>query len=249
MKRLALSLLALVAIVVLLLLRSTVVTVGTGQVGVSTLFGRVTGETLGEGIHLINPLKNVTELIAYARANPGAINWGTTGAGAGGHLSGSWLHGATKTEITFIHYKGAGPMNTDLVAGRVDLMFDVLPSSRPHAQAGRLRVLAITDERCSALLPEVREADVIGGRLTATAAAQLGLRAGMPMLTGIMDGSAGMLLAGARPGFDASSPPSPPRSRDRDDAGECRVCARHTEAGWGAAPKQKGRGRALLFCF
>ena len=67
------------------------------------------------------PYNNFTEYLAYARANPGKINIGTTGAGSGGHLAGVWLHQATKTSATFVHYKGTGPLLLEVHKGVTSL--------------------------------------------------------------------------------------------------------------------------------
>ena len=98
------------------------------------------------------PARNFKEYIAYAKANPGKINFGTSGGGGIFHIAGAWLHSITGTQATFVHYKGAGPMNTDLVAGRVDaapgLPFVVAPFVKsgkvvPVCQFGALAIQAL----------------------------------------------------------------------------------------------------------
>lgn len=108
------------------------------------------------------PAKNFREYIAYAKANPGKINFGTAGAGSITHLAGAWMHGATDTRITFIHYKGTAPAMVDLLAGRVDLTAAGLLTALPAIKAGKLRAIAIMGEEPSALLPGVQTIDEQG---------------------------------------------------------------------------------------
>lgn len=102
------------------------------------------------------PAKNVEEYVAYARANPGKVNYGTSGQGSAGHIAGAWLHGLTGTKVTFVNYKGAGPMMLDLVAGRVDVSMEALSGVLPMIKAGKVRVLGITGAERSPLLPQMR---------------------------------------------------------------------------------------------
>jgi tripartite-type tricarboxylate transporter receptor subunit TctC len=101
------------------------------------------------------PAKSFEEYLAYARANPRKINFSALGVGSGAHLGGVWLHGATKTQVTFIHYKGASLQTPDLVAGRVDATFGSALSAFPLIKSGKVRVLAIGNDRRSNLLPGV----------------------------------------------------------------------------------------------
>jgi tripartite-type tricarboxylate transporter receptor subunit TctC len=101
------------------------------------------------------PAKTVAEFIAYAKANPGKINWATSGNGTSVHLSGELFKMMTGANITHIPYKGSAPALTDLIAGTVHVMFDNMPSSLPHIQAGKLRALAVTTAKRSDALPEV----------------------------------------------------------------------------------------------
>ena len=106
------------------------------------------------------PVKTVTEYIAYARANPGKINFGTSGAGGAVHLPGAWLHNMTKTEVTFVHYKGTGQLLPDLVAGRLQATLAFPLATMPFIKAGKLRPLGVTSaDRISTLpdIPAVRE--------------------------------------------------------------------------------------------
>jgi tripartite-type tricarboxylate transporter receptor subunit TctC len=101
------------------------------------------------------PAKSVAEFIAYAKANPGKINWATSGSGTSVHLSGELFKLMTGVELTHIPYKGSAPALTDLLAGTVDVIFDNLPPSLPHIRAGKLRALAVTTATRSEALPEV----------------------------------------------------------------------------------------------
>ena len=104
-------------------------------------------------LHPSLPFKNIAEYVAFARANPGAINFATSGAGGATHLGGAQLGMATTTEVTFVHYKGAAQMATDLVAGRVNATFNALSTSLPQIRSGKLKVLAISSIERSPLLP------------------------------------------------------------------------------------------------
>jgi len=98
---------------------------------------------------------NFKEYIAYARANPGKINIGTTGAGTGGHLAGTWLHQATGTKATFVHYKGTGPLLPDLMTGRIDVSGVALPPGLPLMKSGKLKAIVMMTDRRSPLLPDL----------------------------------------------------------------------------------------------
>jgi tripartite-type tricarboxylate transporter receptor subunit TctC len=106
-------------------------------------------------VHPSVPAKTVAELIAYAKANPGKINWATSGNGTSVHLSGELFKLMTGVELTHIPYKGSAPALTDMIAGTVQLMFDNLPPSLPHIRAGKLRALAVTTATRSEALPDV----------------------------------------------------------------------------------------------
>src|SRR5215475_4309016 len=101
------------------------------------------------------PAKTVAEFIAYAKANPGKINWATSGNGTSVHLSGELFKMMTGVELTHIPYKGSAPALTDLIAGTVHVIFDNMPPSLPHIRAGKLRALAVTTAIRSDALPDV----------------------------------------------------------------------------------------------
>lgn len=97
--------------------------------------------------------RTLDEYIAYARAHPLKINFSALGVGSGAHLGGVWLHGATHTQVTFIHYKGVSLQTPDFVAGRVDATFGSALSALPLIRAGKARAIAIGNDQRSNLLP------------------------------------------------------------------------------------------------
>ncbi len=101
------------------------------------------------------PVKSLQELIAYARANPDKVNFGTTGAGGATELAGRFLASVSNMPLTFIHYKGTGPLTTDLVAGRVHLAVTNVISGMPLAKAGKVRILGVTTLTRQPHLPDL----------------------------------------------------------------------------------------------
>ena len=108
------------------------------------------------------PAKTVAELVAYAKANPGKVSFGSAGNGSSNHLSGELLKVLTKAPMEHIPYKGSGPAMTDLIAGNITCMFDVLITSMPQMRAGRVRALAVTSAKRSPYVPEVPSMDEAG---------------------------------------------------------------------------------------
>jgi len=100
------------------------------------------------------PAKTVAELLALAKANPGRLNYGSTGLGSPPHLAGELLRQLGHIDIVHVPYKGDAPMYAALLAGEVDLGFGPLAGALPHIRSGRLHLLAITDAQRSPLLPE-----------------------------------------------------------------------------------------------
>ncbi len=90
------------------------------------------------------PLKTLTELIAYAKAHPGELNFGSAGVGGLGHLGTELFARAAQIDIKHIPYRGASPATTDLISGQIQAMFGTMPSFSGHLQNGQLRVLGIT---------------------------------------------------------------------------------------------------------
>jgi tripartite-type tricarboxylate transporter receptor subunit TctC len=110
------------------------------------------------------PAKTVAEFITYAKANPGKINWASSGNGTSVHLSGELFKMMTGIQMTHVPYRGSAPALTDMISGTVHVMFDNMPSSLPHIQAGKLRALAVTTTARSDALPDVPTvADTVPG--------------------------------------------------------------------------------------
>jgi tripartite-type tricarboxylate transporter receptor subunit TctC len=105
-------------------------------------------------VHPSLPVKSVDEFVAYAKANPGKLNYGSTGVGTSSHLSGFMLSKRIGAETTHVPYKGADALN-DLLAGRLQFMFATIPSVIQHIQAGKLRAIAVTSVKRSRSMPEV----------------------------------------------------------------------------------------------
>jgi tripartite-type tricarboxylate transporter receptor subunit TctC len=106
-------------------------------------------------VHPSVPAKTVAEFIAYAKANPDKINWATSGNGTSVHLSGELFKLMTGVQLTNVPYRGSAPALTDMLSGQVQVMFDNMPPSLPHIQAGKLRALGVTTSTRSETLPDV----------------------------------------------------------------------------------------------
>jgi tripartite-type tricarboxylate transporter receptor subunit TctC len=103
------------------------------------------------------PANNIPEFVAYMKANPGKVNWGSAGgSGSMLHLLGAWLQDVTNTKMTIIQYKGSGEMNTDLIAGRIDATAFTFISATPLLKAGKIRAIGLSSAKRSPLLPEMR---------------------------------------------------------------------------------------------
>ncbi|MDF1484839.1 tripartite tricarboxylate transporter substrate binding protein [Ramlibacter sp. H39-3-26] len=101
------------------------------------------------------PFKTVPELIAYAKANPGKINFGSAGNGSSIHLSGELFKSMTGVAMQHVPYKGSAPAVTDLLGNQIAIMFDNMPSSIQHVRSGKLRPIAVTTAKRSPELPDV----------------------------------------------------------------------------------------------
>jgi tripartite-type tricarboxylate transporter receptor subunit TctC len=108
------------------------------------------------------PARSVAELTQYARQNPGKLNFASGSTGSTGHLAGELFKQMTGTDMTHVPYKGAAPAVADLLAGRVELMFDNLASAAPNIRAGKVRALAVTTLRRAASLPDLPTLDESG---------------------------------------------------------------------------------------
>jgi len=101
------------------------------------------------------PVSSVAQLIQYAKAQPGALNFGSAGSASAQHLSGELFKMRTGLDIQHVPYKGSAPALTDLMGGQIQLMFDSMPSAMPFITSGRLRALAVTTPKRALSLPDV----------------------------------------------------------------------------------------------
>ncbi len=106
-------------------------------------------------VHPKHDFKTLKDLIAYAKANPGKLNYGSAGSGTTHHLAVELFKTMTGTYITHIPYRGAGPMMVDLLAGQVDLAFDGMGTSSAQIKGGKLRGLAVSSAERNPVLPNV----------------------------------------------------------------------------------------------
>ncbi|MEO5701910.1 MAG: tripartite tricarboxylate transporter substrate binding protein [Casimicrobiaceae bacterium] len=116
-------------------------------------------------VHPSVPVNSVAELIAYAKANPGKLAYGSAGSGSLPHLATELFKSATGTELLHVPYKGGGPMVTDLLGGSVQVVIGDQANLMPHVKSGKLRALAVASPRRSTIYPElptIAEAGVPG---------------------------------------------------------------------------------------
>jgi tripartite-type tricarboxylate transporter receptor subunit TctC len=106
-------------------------------------------------VHPSFPAKTVAELVAYAKANPGKVNFGSAGAGTVSHITGEYFAHSAGITLVHIPYKGTGPALTDLLGGHIPMAFAPIPASHSNVSAGLLRALAVTSTTRSSLLPDV----------------------------------------------------------------------------------------------
>jgi tripartite-type tricarboxylate transporter receptor subunit TctC len=106
-------------------------------------------------VHPTLPVKNVKELIALAKRNPDALAYGSSGLGGFAHISAELFSAMTGTRMTHVPYKGSVQSLVDLMAGHIQLSFNILAPSMPHIKSGRVRALAVTTEKRVAQLPDV----------------------------------------------------------------------------------------------
>ena len=107
------------------------------------------------------PFMSVQDLIAFAKANPGKLNFGSPGIGTSPHLAGELFKNLAHVDMTHVPYKGSAPAITDLLGGQIQLMFSTVPSAAAYVRGGQLRALAVTTAQRSAAyadLPTVAEA-------------------------------------------------------------------------------------------
>jgi len=101
------------------------------------------------------PVKNVPELIAYAKAHPGQLNFASSGTGALIHLTGEMFKQMADIDIVHVPYKGTALFLPDLIDGRVSMSLDSMPPHLPHIKSGKLRALAVTSAKRSPVLPDL----------------------------------------------------------------------------------------------
>jgi tripartite-type tricarboxylate transporter receptor subunit TctC len=106
-------------------------------------------------VHPSVPAKTVAEFVAYAKQNPGKVNFGSGGVGATVHLAGEMFKQVAGIQMTHVPYKGTGAALTDLLAGNIQLMFDSVGTVLPQVKSGSLRALGVTTEQRSPDLPDV----------------------------------------------------------------------------------------------
>jgi tripartite-type tricarboxylate transporter receptor subunit TctC len=141
----------------------------TASLPISAAFGRLTFDPtkdltfitlLGEtgyilALHPSVPARTTKELIAYAKANPGKITYGSSGTGGTAHLAGELLDLLAGTRMTHVPYKSSGPALTDLLGGQILMIYGSGPVMAPHASSGRIRLIAITSAKRSRAYPQV----------------------------------------------------------------------------------------------
>jgi tripartite-type tricarboxylate transporter receptor subunit TctC len=105
------------------------------------------------------PVRTMAELIAHAKANPGKVNYASSGHGAAAHLAAELFKAEAKIDIVHVPYKGAAPALQDVIAGHVQMMFATAASVVPHIQSGQVRALAVTTLKRTAVFPELATVD------------------------------------------------------------------------------------------
>ncbi len=111
------------------------------------------------------PARNVAELVALAKREPGKLSFASSGAGSSTHLSGELFKALAGVDLVHIPFKGSGQALVDVIAGRVSMIFDNMPSALPHIKGGKLRALGVTGSKRTGALPEaptIAEAGVAG---------------------------------------------------------------------------------------
>jgi len=113
-------------------------------------------------VHPSVPAKNITELLALAKAKPGTINYGSSGLGSNYHMAGELLRNLTGADIVHVPYKGSTGARNDILGGQIQMLFDSVPTMAPIIQAGLVRAIATTGKKRSAILPDVPTLDEAG---------------------------------------------------------------------------------------
>jgi tripartite-type tricarboxylate transporter receptor subunit TctC len=121
-------------------------------------FAPVTTVALVPNVLVVNaatPAKNVAELVALAKSQPGKLTYGSNGNGTAQHLIGTQFENNTGTELIHVPYKGSGPLTTDLLGGQITMSFDTVTPVLQHIKSGKLRALAVTTGKRATVLPDV----------------------------------------------------------------------------------------------
>ena len=106
-------------------------------------------------VHPSLPVKNLADLVALAKQNPGKLNYGSAGVGTPGHLTAEMFRAASGIDIQHVPYKGSAPAVTDLIGGQIQIMFDPLQSVLSNVQGGKIRALAVSSKARSPVVPDV----------------------------------------------------------------------------------------------
>ena len=101
------------------------------------------------------PAKNLKELIAYGKANPGKLSFASSGPGGAPHMSGELFKSMTGIEMTHVPYKGSTAAHPDLIGGQTSIMFDTVAAIQPHVKSGKLRAIAVTTTKRASIAPDV----------------------------------------------------------------------------------------------
>lgn len=128
-------------------------------------FAPITVIAMVPNVLVINPrvpAKNVADLVALAKAQPGKLSYGSNGNGTAQHLIGTQFRNMTETQILHVPYKGSGPLATDLLGGQISMSFDTITPVLSHIKAGKLTALAVTTDKRSPALPNVPTLDEAG---------------------------------------------------------------------------------------
>ena len=121
-------------------------------------FSPITQVSTAAGVLAVHPsvaAKSVKDLIALAKEKPGSLNYGSSGVGGFGHVSGELFTLMTNTKMTHVPYKSSAPSLTDLISGQIQVLFNNMISTTPHVKANRIRALATTGAKRSPALPDI----------------------------------------------------------------------------------------------
>ena len=121
-------------------------------------FAPITVIAMVPNVLVVNPnvqAKNVAELVALAKSQPGKMTYGSNGSGTAQHLIGTQFGNMTGAQLLHVPYKGSGPLATDLLGGQISMSFDTITPVLPHIKAGKLTALAVTTDKRSPALPDV----------------------------------------------------------------------------------------------